>query len=409
MPRGGGQIVISRALGSGEYFYHNDQKASRNKASPLGGRAGGQFENYRGRLEELAATGDLLSSSAPETVLATMTETDSTARLCRTRRFPTRLLMFVVMLAPLTGTGQEQAGADQLLAAVVGVRARVPEHARTAQALGTRRTGSGIVIDANGLIVTIGYLILEASRVEVVVTQDKILQAEILAYDHETGLGLLRASGPINVTPMRLGESARLAPGDQLLVSGFGGRVAARAAVLVSRRDFAGYWEYLLENAIFTAPPYPLYGGAALVNSQGELVGIGSLMVADAYRGARPLPGNLFVPVDRLKGVLGDLLTSGRSSATSRPWLGLYLGEVDGLLMVRALAVDGPAAGAGMRPGDIILGVAGQPVASMADFYRKLWAAGEPGDEVPLTVLKGAQMHEVRVTAGDRYEWLRLP
>ena len=299
-------------------------------------------------------------------------------------------------------------GVDELLAAVVGVRARVPEHARTAKALGTARAGSGVVIDGNGLIVTIGYLILEAGRVDVVVTEDKILQAEILAYDHETGFGLLRASEPIAVTPMRLGESSSLEQGDQLLVSGFGGRLAARAAVLVSRRDFAGYWEYLLENAIFTSPPYPLFGGAALVNSQGELVGIGSLVVADAYRGDRPLPGNMFVPIDRLKGVLGDLLTAGRSTATSRPWLGLYLREVDGLLMVQRLAVDGPAAGAGMQPGDIILGVAGQPVASMADFYRKLWAVGEAGDEVPLTILKGAQMHEVNITAGDRHEWLRL-
>jgi len=340
-----------------------------------------------------------------------MTHTNSAAGPRPPRRFLTRLLMSVVMLAPLTGSGQERAtapGTDQLLAAIVGVRARVPEHARTAHALGTRRTGSGIVIDGDGLIVTIGYLILEASRVEVVVTEDKILQAEILAYDHETGLGLLRASDPIDVVPMRLGESASLEPGDQLLVSGFGGRLAARAVVLVSRRDFAGYWEYLLENAIFTSPPYPLYAGAALVNSQGELVGIGSLEVTDAYRGGQLLPGNMFVPVDRLNGVLGDLLTSGRSTATSRPWLGIYLSEVDGLLMVRQLAVDGPAAGAGMQPGDIILGVAGQPVASMADFYRKLWAAGEPGDEVSLTVLKGAQMHEMRVTAGDRYKWLRL-
>ncbi len=400
-----------RALGSVTDFYHNAQKASRNKEGPHAACAGGQFEDHRGGLEELTATGDLLSFRAPKIVPATMTETDSAARLCPPQRFLTRLLTAVVMLAPLASPGQERSlapGADQLLAAIVGVRARIPEHARTAHALGTRRTGSGIVIDANGLIVTIGYLILEASRVEVVVTQDKTLQAEILAYDHETGLGLLRASDPIDVTPMQLGESSRLEPGDQLLVSGFGGRLAARAVVLVSRRDFAGYWEYLLENAIFTSPPYPLYAGAALVDSQGELVGIGSLLVADAYRGDQLLPGNMFVPVDRLKSVLGDLLTSGRSMATSRPWLGLYLSEVDGLLMVRRVAVDGPAAGAGMQPGDIILGVAGQPVASMADFYRKLWAAGEPGDEVPLTVLKGAQMHEVRVTAGDRYEWLRL-
>ena len=178
--------------------------------------------------------------------------------------------------------------------------------------------------------------------------------------------------------------------------------------MLVSRREFAGYWEYLLDNALFTSPPYPLFGGAALIDPEGELVGIGSLVVADAYPGEQPLPGNMFVPVNRLKTVLGDLLTAGRSTAVQRPWLGVYVSEVDGLVIVQRLAAEGPAAVAGVQAGDIILGVHGQPVTSLADFYRKLWAVGEPGDQVPLTVLKGAQMHEVNVTARDRYDWLRL-
>lgn len=329
----------------------------------------------------------------------------------RSGGFPAGAVLCICLLLPLASLGQERAtppGVDQLLSAIVGIRARVPENARTADTLGTERTGSGIVIDGNGLIVTIGYLILEAKHVEVTVAGDKVLEAAILAYDHETGIGLLRAKEPIAVTPMRLGDSAGLARGAQLLVSGYGGRKAARPAVLVARRDFAGYWEYLLENAIFTAPPYPLFGGAALVNAQGELVGIGSLVVADAFRGVQPLPGNMFVPVERLKSALGDLLTTGRSMPVSRPWLGVYLSEVDGLLIVRKLAADGPAAGAGMQPGDIIIGVAGQPVASMADFYRKLWSSGNPGDAVELTVLKGARLHQVNVVAGDRYQWLRL-
>ncbi len=340
-----------------------------------------------------------------------MRDTDSTARPDKPGRFLWSILLAVVMAAPTGAIGQEPSpapGVDKLLEAIVGVRARVPEDARTAQALGTQRVGSGVVIDASGLIVTIGYLILEASHVQVMVAENTFLDADILAYDHDTGFGLLRASEPLDVVPMVLGESSGLSKGDQLLVSGFGGRQAARPAVLVSRRNFAGYWEYLLEDAIFTAPPYPLFGGAALVNGQGELVGIGSLMVADAFRGDQPLPGNVFLPVDRLKSVLGDLLTVGRSTAVSRPWLGIYVNEVDGLLIVHRLAVDGPAADAGMQAGDIVLGVAGQPVTSMEDFYRKLWATGEPGDAIALTVLKGAQIHEVKVTAGDRYKWLRL-
>lgn len=321
------------------------------------------------------------------------------------------LLAALALLAAATGAARGQATppeVDRLLSAVVGIRAQVPAEARTAESLGTERAGSGVVIDSSGLIVTIGYLILEANRVEVLLGENRVVPASILAYDHETGFGLLRAMEPLGVPAMRLGDSSRLAQGDQLLVSGFGGPVAARPAVLVSRRDFAGYWEYLLENAIFTAPPYPHFGGAALMDAAGELVGIGSLVVADAYPGSQPLPGNMFVPVDRLKSVLGDLLTAGRSATPLRPWLGVYLSEVDGLLIVQRLATEGPAAGAGVQPGDIILGVAGQPVASLADFYRKLWAVGGPGDDVPLTILKGARMTEVSVKARDRYDWLRL-
>lgn len=298
--------------------------------------------------------------------------------------------------------------ADELLAAVVGIRASVPEDARTAGSLGMERTGSGVVIDSRGLIVTIGYLILEADRVEIMVSGERAVSAEILAYDHDSGVGLLRASEPLKVKPMGLGESSSLKQWDQLLVSSFGGPEAARAAVLVARRDFAGYWEYLLENAIFTSPPHPLFGGAALVSPEGKLMGIGSLVVADAYRGERQLPGNMFVPVDRLKAVLADLLTQGRSSAPPRPWLGIYTEEVEGLLLVRRTAEEGPARRAGVESGDVIVGVGREAVHSMADFYRKIWAAGGPGDRISLTLLKGNKLNDVEIVAGDRYQWLHL-
>ena len=333
----------------------------------------------------------------------------------RSRHAPRRRalvrLVAAMLLLPFAVTAQNarpSPSADELLSAIVGVRSEVPDDARTAEALGTQRIGSGVVIDGNGLVATIGYLIMEAHRVEVLSGPNRSVEARVLAYDHDTGFGLLRTVEPLEVTPMRLGSSDALATGDRLLVAAHGGPAAARAVVLVSRRDFAGYWEYLLENAIFTSPPYPLFGGAALLNADGELVGIGSLVVSDALSGSRTLPGNMFIPVDRLKAVLADLLTLGRSSASARPWLGIYLSEVDGLLVVQRLAPEGPAAAAGLHAGDIVIGVAGQPVESMADFYRKLWAAGEPGDRVVLTILEGANMTEVDVTAGDRYQWLRL-
>lgn len=296
----------------------------------------------------------------------------------------------------------------EILAAIVRVRAEIPVTARTATSLGTEREGSGVIIDSNGLIVTIGYLILEAARAEVTLPSGKNIPVEIVAYDHNTGFGLLRAPMPIDVTPMKLGKSASLEETARVLVSGFGGAAAVRPAIVVSRRPFAGYWEYLLEDAIFTSPPYPNFGGAALIGPEGELLGIGSLVVGDALTGEKQLPGNMFVPIDRLKDILKDLLASGRSSGPSHPWLGIYSEEFRGRLFVTRLAEEGPATQAGIQEGDIIVAVGESTINSMADFYRKIWARGDAGVDIALTVLRGSKLVNVTVHSRDRYKWLRL-
>jgi len=325
-------------------------------------------------------------------------------------------LLLALPLALLAGAAPAQApggapGDDptRVLEAVVSVHARVPASARTADALGTEREGSGVVIDGNGLVLTIGYLILEAASAEVVARDGEHVPAEILAYDYSSGFGLLRTLQPLDVHPMPIGSADALSEGDPVLVTSGGGARGARPAIVVDLREFSGYWEYLLERAIFTAPPHPRFGGAALVGPDGSLLGIGSLFVGDAVRGEeRTVPGNMFVPIDELKPILGDLLAYGRSSAKGRPWLGVFTEEVRDRLFVTRVSEEGPAAAAGIRPGDIILGVAGEPVDSQADFYRKTWALGEPGVEVPLTVLKGRDLVELTVESGDRYRWLRL-
>ena len=310
--------------------------------------------------------------------------------------------------APLRAQSAEQEVLD-VLSAVVEVRASVPASARTAGSLGTERMGSGVLIDADGLIVTIGYLILEASNVSVVTVHGDTVPASIVAYDHETGFGLLRATGALNLKPMPLGNSDRVGEWDPLLVSAFGGPRAVRPAVTVSRREFAGYWEYLLDNAIFTAPPYPMFGGAALMNSDGQLVGIGSLVVGDAVQGERTLPGNMFLPIDTLKSVMAELLTGGRASSAPRPWIGLYSNETgDGHVVVQRVAEDGPASRAGIRAGDIIAQLDDRRISSLSGLYRRLWKDREPGDPVKVTVLRGTELHEFNVTTGDRYRWLRL-
>jgi len=314
----------------------------------------------------------------------------------------------VVFLADwLVSEAAAQADSGPSLDGVVQVTAHVPNDARTASSLGTRRDGTGVVIDGNGLILTIGYLILEASEVEISGVAPEPVPARIVAYDHETGFGLLRAEQPLDVAPIPLGASADVDRRQPMMVVSRAGEFDAAGVYVVDRRDFAGYWEYLLEDAIFTAPPHPQFGGAALINRDGRLVGIGSLFVNDATR-ERPLPGNMFVPVDHLKPIMGDLLSRGRRADPGRPWLGVTLEEHQGRVFVRRVSPEGPAAAAGVAPSDLILGIDGIQVNGLADFYRKLWGQGEAGVDVPLDVLQGMAVGSVVVKSGDRYRYLRL-
>ena len=303
-----------------------------------------------------------------------------------------------------------QAGLMEVLSAVVAVEARIPGDARTAAVLGDQRLGSGVVIDGAGLVVTIGYLILEASDAWVRTAGGQRVPAEIVAYDHETGFGLLRAQAHLDkVVPMALGDSDALVEGTPAVIASFGGPGAVMPVMTVSRRAFAGYWEYLLENAIFTSPPHRFFGGAALMSTSGRLVGVGSLIVPDAALEPSRAPGNMFVPVAQLKSVLADLIVSGRSAGPLRPWLGVFAEERgDGMVVVQSLAADGPALQAGIEPGDVIVAAGDLRVDGLADFYRKLWHGRGPGDRVTLTVERGGESRSFEVLGGNRYRWLRL-
>ena len=319
-----------------------------------------------------------------------------------------------LLACALIGAGPRPASAQsdliELLSAVVAVEALVPDDARTGAILGDERLGTGIVIDGSGLVVTIGYLILEATDAWVRTGGGQRVPADILAYDHETGFGLLRARAPLDkVVPMTLGDSDALVEGSPAVIASYGGPGVLQPVMTVSRRDFAGYWEYLLENAIFTSPPYRFFGGAALMSTGGRLVGVGSLIVPDAALEPSPAPGNMFVPVARLKAVLADLIASGRSTGPSRPWLGVYAEESDdGRVVVLSLADEGPALAAGIEPGDIILSAGDVRVHGLADFYRKLWNGRGPGDRVTLVVERDGESRSIDILGGNRYRWLRL-
>jgi len=320
----------------------------------------------------------------------------------------------VVVASPTQSRAADTPFAE-ILRSIVKVHAVIPGDARTAHSLGTEREGNGVVIGDDGLVLTIGYLILEASAVQVTVGTGEPSPAEIVAYDHATGFGLIHAPSLAGVKPLPLGRSADLAKGVRALAvsaEGTSRRSPVTPVAVVSRREFAGYWEYLLDSAIYTRPYHDSYGGAALLDSEGALVGIGSLFVNDAETGDEAAPGNLFVPIDLLKPILGELVEKGRSSAPANPWLGLYAGEAQGRVFVRRVARGGPAETAGVKPGDIIIGVGGCRVAGLADFYRKIWSRGAAGIEVGVDILpigsKDLAIENVSIRSLDRHNWLKL-
>lgn len=297
---------------------------------------------------------------------------------------------------------------DNALGAVVALRSRVPIDAFTAETLGTERAGHGVVIRSDGLVVTIGYLITEAEEVWLTTRDDRAVEAHVLAYDYASGFGLVQAMSPLGVPVLPLGDSRRVLPGDQIVVGGAGGRSHSLAAQIVACQEFAGYWEYLIDGAIFTAPAHPNWGGTALIGARGDLIGIGSLQLQHQTSGGRVVPLNMSVPIDLLKPILDDILTLGRVNQPPRPWLGLYAAEVEGVgVVIIGLAGDAPARRAELRAGDVVHAAAGKEVSSLADFYRAIWALGEAGVDVPLTLEREGDRFEVSITSADRDRFIR--
>ena len=297
---------------------------------------------------------------------------------------------------------------DDLASAVVGLKAHIDPEGRTVGTLGVERSGSGIVISSDGLVLTIGYLMVEAHAVEVTTNDGHVVTAGVVGYDHETGFGLLRASAPLKVRPMGLGRSADIKEGDPVLVASAGGTDMVGAAHVAAKREFAGSWEYLLEEAIFTTPPYPNWSGAALISREGKLLGVGSLIVGDAGGDGSGKPGNMFVPVEKLPPILGDLIADGHVAGPARPWLGVAADEVRGRLVVSRVTPGGPGERAGIRRGDEIVGVAGSAARGLADFYRKVWATGSAGATVPLDIDSGGDKRRIDVKSMNRLDHLKL-
>lgn len=291
------------------------------------------------------------------------------------------------------------------LDAVVKLSIKAVSNARTAENLGAEREGTGVVFGEKGLILTIGYLILEAGSILVVAGDGRVYPASVVGYDHASGFGLLRAG--IDTRPFEMGSSADLRELATVLVAAHGGAGGVSRSCVVSRRRFTGWWEYMIDGGIFTAPPRFEHSGAALIDAGGNLAGIGSLWVSDALEAGAAFPGNMFVPIDLLKPKLEDLLATGHSREPARPWLGVYSEEIQGHVVVTRVLPESPAAKAGLARGDIILGVEGEAVGRQSEFYQRLWATGEAGAPVMLHVLHKRTVRQLTVTSMDRMAFLR--
>jgi S1-C subfamily serine protease len=297
---------------------------------------------------------------------------------------------------------------EHALAAVVGLRTIVPADAFTAETLGTERAGHGVFI-RNGLVLTIGYLITEAETIWITLSDGRSVPGHVLGYDQETGFGLVQALAKLDMPTLDIGQSSSVSVGERVVVGGAGGRARSVAARVVAKQEFAGYWEYVLDEALFTAPSHPNWGGTALIGPAGELLGIGSLQLQHVVDKGQPQNINMIVPIDLLNPILDDLMKTGRRSGPPRPWLGLYATEVENRLVVVGLADRGPAKKADVRQGDIVLSIAGKEVSDLAGFFRRIWAQGQAGVEVPLTIYRDGETVDVRVKSSERNRFLKGP
>ena len=298
---------------------------------------------------------------------------------------------------------------DHALSSVVALRAIVPQDAFTAETLGTERAGNGVFIRGNGLVLTVGYLITEADTIWITLNDGRSVPGHVLGYDQETGFGLVQALAKLEVPALEIGESASAAIGEPVVVGGAGGRQRSVAASIVAKQEFAGYWEYVLDEAIFTSPSHPNWGGTALIGPAGDLIGIGSLQLQQAAEKGKAENINMIVPIDLLKPIVDDLLKFGRRNMPPRPWLGLYATEVENRLVIVGLADRGPAKKADIRTGDIVLSVGGKDVNDIAGFFRGIWAQGQAGVDVPITVYRDGETMEMRVKSSERNRFLKGP
>ncbi len=297
---------------------------------------------------------------------------------------------------------------DSAINSVVKVRTSIPAAAFTADVLGTERIGSGVLINNSGLILTVGYLVTEAETVWLTTNLNQSIPGHVVAYDQSSGLGLVQALGSLDIDASELDSSDLVTVNDDIFFISYGGIEHSLCSKISRIDEFAGYWEYLLEAAIYTSPPHPQWGGAAVFNKKGHIIGIGSLFLQEIFEGQN-LQGNLAIPTSILKSIMGDMLEFGRSSAPARPWLGMYAVESEKTLTVNSLARYGPAELAGVLQGDKVVGVGEESVSTLANFFRSVWTLGAAGVSVPININRNGNQRQLVINSIDRNDFLLKP
>ena len=291
---------------------------------------------------------------------------------------------------------------------VVKIDSIIPPEARTAQSLGTVRGGNGVVIDDKHIL-TIGYIVVEAETITITLPDGKKFPGELIGYDHTTGFGILRTIIHSNLTPLKIGDSDQLTKEDFLYVLPYLTEGRPSAVKMVSRRSFAGWWEYFLDKPIYTYPANSSFAGSALINEYGEVLGIGSLYVGDAAATGISSPGNMFVPINDLKPILDDLIQNGRRTKDIKPYMGLTSSDNTGQVKITRVNDNGPAAKAGFNVNDTILAVNNEKINSIEDFYKVVWSFGGPGTKLQFDIERNQEKLNIELTTMDRNDFFVKP
>ena len=296
---------------------------------------------------------------------------------------------------------------DLFYESIVSVRSTVPPEARTADSLGVERDGNGVAIDENHIL-TIGYIVIESESIEIGLSDGRRLPAKLVGYDHTSGFGIIKSIVPLKMSPLKLGNSDNINSEQDLLILPSPNRGAGSIVRSVSRRPFTGWWEYFVESPIYTTPPNGLWAGAPILNEKGEILGIGSLFVSEAVPGISS-PGNMSVPINLLKPILGDLISSGRRKSKIQPYLGISSDDRNDQVIVTRVSKGGPAFKAGIRPQDVIMTINGSQVSDLKSFYEKVWKSGESGVVIELSVLRKGLIMTFNVKTVDRLDYFFKP